>query len=153
MVRRFGRKALRDLPARLPLPVPRGRQMLLPALAMYSVCKARYSDPSSWRHGTVDGAVVDNDRLTMLFYSVVRVEGRIAEIHTHPCREGITFEQLRDTMKAGAAMVEEPLELICVENLTHRRMVAAIRQDVPKGSKHLAHLVPLMAAVKECFAR
>lgn len=111
--------------------------------ARYTLCKARYADPSSPKYGTVD-------------YSIVMNYGELAEIQLYPCFSGdnphfdITdSESFNLLFKAKASRMGGQFEILCVDDLPFHVVLRSIHDDIkviPLDKRHV-----FLDNVEACF--
>lgn len=107
-------------------------------MTTYSLCKARYADPNSWRYGTVDAAIFDTGTESIFLYSVVYRDRELSEVHVFPCvapydaPEWIptSFEGLKERFKEKSAQMPEDVETVCAERLSVLQVTATIEEDL-----------------------
>ena len=126
-------------------------------MTTYSLCKARYADPASWRYGTVDAVIFDAMTESSFLYSVVYSNRKLLEVHMFPCVPQAeapdwiptSFEALQEMFKEKTAHPTEAMETVCAERLSVPEVMAAIKEDLTGTPSETQRVV--IDSVKECF--
>lgn len=96
----------------------------------YSVCKVLYSDPSSWRKGTVDGVIFGHGEDMTFLYSIVYERGEFIGFQVYPCLPDQSFDELVAAIKKGTTSVEEATKVICIDRMDQEAMTLMFGEDV-----------------------
>lgn len=98
--------------------------------SLYSICKILYSDPSSWRKGTIDGVIFGHEEDMTFLYSIVYERNEFIGFQVYPCRPDQSFDGLVAAIKNAAATIDEDTKVICVDKMDQVGMVQMFREDV-----------------------
>lgn len=98
----------------------------------FAFCKIRYDDPSSFRRGTVDGAIVRLDTDAAFMYSVIYGDGMYEEIGIHEC-QSIKYKKLRmlqDEVVEQMRANNEKVTVICRDDISWLEVQEHLKEDL-----------------------